>query len=579
MKPVAILLLAAACAAAVALTPAFAEESPAPRPEALVRQIKVQPDQAPDCSTLKSIAESVTRGCRTNDERAVAVYNFMRLSHYHHAYPSEKPGLGALKAIHVYGWGLCGGLHSVQASLWRELGWPWRFVGWSNPGHTTVEAQYDGRWHYLDVFLKYYTWMPCPDAPGGRTIAGEDDLKANPGLITDGLVLDKARNVWYHKGDRFEIVGGKANWLAPAFLVCGDDPPGIVSGTKSSHRAGSPTGWASIAFDSPGYSTDINLAAGHALTLTWSAMEGAFWFNGQSKPPGHSCGDKDYRNSSSSGPILEPYISTGGQKRTWANGRLVFAPDLASAACLAGFAARSNVKWEGGRLVAADASKPASVTASLQSPYVMAKASGQLDGADTLELSTDGAKTWKPIQAADFSKEVGGQYACLVRATFKAALTALRLEAVVQCNRCALPYLSPGRNNVTVAVADPKDLGDNRLVVTYAYNLGSRTKSYEQLCEMGAEIARGHGATWSKTPTVVQKMFAAKDLPATFDIDVPTPKGKFPVYPCMVFVRREVLAPGAKPAPLPEGALEAKVGPEEELKTLPNPFLIGAAKP
>jgi len=63
----------------------------------IVRQIKVVTDRAPDCSSLKSIVESVTRGCKTNDEKAIALYNFMQLSHYHQGYPSEKEGLGALK--------------------------------------------------------------------------------------------------------------------------------------------------------------------------------------------------------------------------------------------------------------------------------------------------------------------------------------------------------------------------------------------------------------------------------------------------------------------------------------------------
>ncbi len=45
--------------------------------EAMLKAIKVLPDKAPDCSTLKSIAESVTRGCKTNDEKAIAIYNFM----------------------------------------------------------------------------------------------------------------------------------------------------------------------------------------------------------------------------------------------------------------------------------------------------------------------------------------------------------------------------------------------------------------------------------------------------------------------------------------------------------------------
>jgi hypothetical protein len=138
-----------------------------PSPAGQVSQIKVVNDKAPDCSTLKSIVESVTRDCKTNDDKAIALYNFMRLTHYHRAYPSEAVGIPVLKEIHCYGWSLCGGLHAEQSALWRELGWDWRFVGW--PGHTTVEAFYDGRWHYLDVFLKFYAWMPDPNQPGKRT--------------------------------------------------------------------------------------------------------------------------------------------------------------------------------------------------------------------------------------------------------------------------------------------------------------------------------------------------------------------------------------------------------------------------
>jgi len=68
-------------------------------------------------------------------------------------------------------------------------------------------------------------------------------------------------------------------------------------------------------------------------------------------------------------------------------------------------------------------------------------------------------------------------------------------------------------------------------------------------------------------------------FPAEFEIPVPTPKGKQPVYPRMVFLRREVLAPGQSPAPVPAAPSDPAVGPEEELRELPNPWLIGARPP
>jgi len=141
-----------------------------------------------------------------------------------------------------------------------------------------------------------------------------------------------------------------------------------------------------------------------------------------------------------------------------------------------------------------------------------------------------------------------------------------------------LPYLSPGKNKVTVSVADPKALGQNSLVVTYAYKVGSRAKSFEQLCDQGKEIAKQHNVKWSDSVTCVRKTFAAKDLPATFAIDCPTPKGEYPVYPRMLFLRREVVAPNAAPSSLPADVVEPKSATSEELKELPIPFTVGLAQ-
>ena len=118
--------------------------------------------------------------------------------------------------------------------------------------------------------------------------------------------------------------------------------------------------------------------------------------------------------------------------------------------------------------------------------------------------------------------------------------------------------------------ADPEALGANKLVVTYAYCPGARHVPYEELCDQGAELARAHSATWSDAPTVVRKTFSAVDLPATFDIPIATQDGAYPVYPRMLFLRREVIAPGQAPMRLPENALAPKTGGNLQLKTLPN---------
>ena len=95
-------IVVAAVAAVVAAIPATAQS---------LDCVRVVNDRAPDCPSLAAIVQSVTKDCKTDDDRVIAIYNFCRYDHYHHAYPSEPGGISALKLINVYGWSLCGGEH------------------------------------------------------------------------------------------------------------------------------------------------------------------------------------------------------------------------------------------------------------------------------------------------------------------------------------------------------------------------------------------------------------------------------------------------------------------------------------
>ena len=81
---------------------------------------------------------------------------------------------------------------------------------------------------------------------------------------------------------------------------------------------------------------------------------------------------------------------------------------------------------------------------------------------------------------------------------------------------------------MTVSVADPKALGDNKLVVTYAYRLGSRSKSFEQMYDEDKEIAKAHDATWDDTVTCVQKTFARQRLAGEVRDRLPDAQGPVP---------------------------------------------------
>jgi hypothetical protein len=96
------IVLGAVLSSALAGDP-LAAAAPAGSDGALVKVIKVQPDLAPDCSSLKAIAESVTRDCKTNDAKAIAIYNFVLLTHYHQPEAVEDGGIAAIKEINNYG--------------------------------------------------------------------------------------------------------------------------------------------------------------------------------------------------------------------------------------------------------------------------------------------------------------------------------------------------------------------------------------------------------------------------------------------------------------------------------------------
>jgi hypothetical protein len=539
----------------------------------LVRAVKVLPDKAPDSSSLKAMVDTVTRGCKCNDDKMIAIDNFMRISHYHRAYP---PGGPPLLWFNNYGWSLCGGLAGLQMSLYGQIpGWSWRGV--SVPGHNMSEAKYDGAWHWVDCFTKFHTWRPDPHAPNGRTIACHEDIKADAKLVTEALVYDEAEKIVYARNNRKEMIDGKLNWTAPALLVCGDELKYCLylrhTGLGAECNTPDPQ-WSPAV-----YSAEVDLRPGLSLENTWEqlAPPSESWPIKDNVAVGHDCGNKDLCNDPGAGPVLEPYFQ---RVRSYSNGRLICAPDFSSEAVIQSFAAKENAKYDKGAIVPENTHAPASVTVALDSPFLVVRAGGVAEGADKVEVSTDGGKGFFGADLKNLTASVKGRLSAWVRVTFKTSLKSLRIEEIVMNNAGVLPYLSPGRNKVSVTVADPKLLGENKLVVTYAYAPGYRDKSFEDLYKEHKPLFAQQDAHWAtQTPTVVQKTYAARDLPATFDIDVPTPKDKYPVYPRMLFLRREVVSASGKPLPLPGRVQTPKKGADDELKTLPNPYLIGTQPP
>jgi hypothetical protein len=444
-----------------------------------VQGFKVTTDRTIDASSLETIVRQVLArsGARTNDEKAIALYEYLHNTIFHWQYPTEPEpqSVGPLKAINVYGWSLCGGQHTILKALFETAGWECRYVGW--PGHTTVEVKYDGRWHYFDVFLKCYYWTKDKSH-----VASQEEIAHDPTIVLDA------------------VKDGRA---ARQNLCCGDTMQDVIEGCQSHKVVGDVKGWASVTWRDRDYSPLLNLPAGASVRLDWKAYPNGFAV--RDKPPQHSCGLKDLVNDRVLGPVAEHY-----GPRNWSNGRLVYAPDFTRLAEVADVAL-AGARAEAGKLVATGGRGVAVFKVPLPYVYVSAQVEAAFEGAGQLFVSADAGRTWKPAAAGDISELVRQRYDVWVKAEFAGALARFRLEAVVEHNRGALPYLVPGTNTVTVALAKNELPREGVLTVTYVYQEATAPAPDRRKRFDGGDV------TYGPTRTVTREITA---LPYTFAIEV-----------------------------------------------------------
>lgn len=442
-----------------------------------VRGFKINTDKSVDTTSLESIVSQVIErsGAKTNDEKAIALYNWLHNTIFHANNPSEpKPQtVGPLKLIHAYGWGLCGSQHTVLKALFETAGWKCRYVGWSNPGHTTIEVFYDDRWHYFDVFLKCYFW-----SKDKTHIVGQEEIAADPSIVFDAVKEGRA---------------------APQHLCCGDTEAAVVSGCRSRRVIGDAKGWGSCTWRDQDYTPLLSLPSGASLRLDWqSDGQGYAW-----KPIVHTCGMKDFWRDPILGPIAEHYGPRG-----YSSGVFTYAPDFTKAADLADISL-TNAVAEDGKLVA-KGQGTALFKLPLPYPYVNGKVSLKGEGGEArLFVSTDSGKTWKMANVGDISSVIRQRYDLWLKVEFTGSLSEFHFTATVQHNRGALPYLTQGKNKVTVTLEDGKLREDQVLVVTYVYQEAFAPEKRARYD--GRNIS--YGTTKSVTKIITS-------VPYTFEIEV-----------------------------------------------------------
>ncbi|MGO8787450.1 MAG: transglutaminase domain-containing protein [Terriglobia bacterium] len=107
-----------------------------------------------DWYDAKSLAAEITRGCNTDEEKALAIWSWIRYRTYQRSPQNDDSATNPVRALNGYGYGICGHVAAWMKCLWTAAGVPGRVQELA--GHTVSEAYYNGAWHELDGNVKVF---------------------------------------------------------------------------------------------------------------------------------------------------------------------------------------------------------------------------------------------------------------------------------------------------------------------------------------------------------------------------------------------------------------------------------------
>jgi hypothetical protein len=488
-------LLSASAISAVPLflflvfTPAFAAEG--------VRTPQVLREGQPDLSSVEAIIASIVRPGMSQQEKAMAVYDFVRTHIYHWGTAKEYPDRNSydygvvydpVKLVNVYGYGYCFQNRAAAEALWHAAGLEARSAGIG--GHSIAEAFYDGQYHYLDTDQHGYCLLP-----DGRTAASIEQITRDP----IGLILNqpKPSNPFFPAGKDPKIPY-ESKILFTGYFASTDDNFYQHDKTVMGHRM------------------DITLLPGMRYERHFTS-DGRWNIHNGSSEFEYKVGYHDPRV----GP--KDFLSDTG----YANGELLYQPDLTtrSPEYAAGVWEESNIKVTDTGLVPAEAGKPAWCVFRIRVPYAIAGwptsfvgpanvrgaavVSAVLhrqadDPAQGLDVSVDRGSTWTPVwtnlaagkaqAVVDLSEQAAARYEYLVRIRLgddKSAgtrLESLGIRTAFQIAPRSLPALAEGKNRMTFRLGDETETLEFVADLRNSDNFVRDVKSYKGVWLQGGSI-------------------------------------------------------------------------------------------
>ncbi|MFC2075773.1 transglutaminase domain-containing protein [candidate division KSB1 bacterium] len=123
--------------------------------------------------TLADLAAEITEGCGTDQEKAMAIFQFVDRETYWWTYAKDDTRMNPVRHFNVYGYHICSDAACEFVALCRAAGVEARvYEIWH---HTVSEAKWDGAWHHMDPDLGL--WYLAGD---NKTIASMEQLDVNP---------------------------------------------------------------------------------------------------------------------------------------------------------------------------------------------------------------------------------------------------------------------------------------------------------------------------------------------------------------------------------------------------------------
>ena len=142
-----------------------------------------------DWYDVKSLVAEITRGCTTDEEKALAIWWWIRYRTYQRAPHDDDSALHPVRALNGYGYGICGHVAAWMKCLWTAAGLTARVQELA--GHTVSEAYYNGAWHELDGNVKVF-YLDRDN----RTIASLDTVEHDKWLI-QRTIHPREMEPWY----------------------------------------------------------------------------------------------------------------------------------------------------------------------------------------------------------------------------------------------------------------------------------------------------------------------------------------------------------------------------------------------